>query len=81
MIRARQPGNAGYMAQQGIPNLQMIQRQRSQQQLVRQRLREQQFHTQNRTGDNPGMYGGNVPSGNPNSGMMNMAQGKLLTLS
>ena len=76
MLRARQPGTSGYMPQQAIQSLQMIQKQR--QQLVRQRL--QQFHQQNqqsRLAETQGIYGNGVPGANQQSGMMPISQGML----
>ena len=77
MLRARQPGTSGYMPQQAMQSLQMIQKQR-QQQMVRQRL-QQQFHQQNqqsRLAETQGIYGNNVPGTNQPSGMMPISQGK-----
>ncbi|XP_052783955.1 mediator of RNA polymerase II transcription subunit 12-like protein isoform X1 [Mya arenaria] len=67
MLRNRQPGSGPFIPQQPMTT-QMMQKQ-----LVRQRL-QQTFHQQGRMGDNPGMYGNNIPSGN--TGMMPMSQGE-----
>ena len=77
MLRARQPGTGGYMPQQAMQNLQLMQKQR-QNQIVRHRL-QQQFHQQNpqsRLADTQGLYGNSVPAANQSSGMMPISQCK-----